>query len=316
MEPASVVKAPIVKAPIVKAQSELDKELKLIRTQKSFDVEQFVNSRTDEFLRYLEKFNIHTAVLSVSGGIDSACVLGLLKKAQEKANNIQTHPFNESNGGRIIALAQPIYSTPSIQSRAYEVCEIFNIESKTFSQDEIHSKITKIFESEFGEPMKQFSSSMLKSYLRTPVAYSVASNYSGVVIGTGNLDEDGYLYYYCKFGDGAVDIGLIWDLHKSEVFTVGKYLGVPKSILEAKPSADLYPDQTDEDEIGVSYDMIELIYNYVIKFDNGEKEAFKLRISQSAWEFFNSQMAIVESIHKKGLHKADLNPKNMGKYIF
>ena len=73
--------------------------------------------------------------------------------------------------------------------------------------------------------MKQFSSSMLKSYLRTPVAYSVASNYSGVVIGTGNLDEDGYLYYYCKFGDGAVDIGLIWDLHKSEVFTVTVFAG-------------------------------------------------------------------------------------------
>lgn len=68
---------------------------------------------------------------------------------------------------------------------------------------------------EFGEPLSKFSSSMLKSYLRTQVAYTLASNYSGVVIGTGNLDEDGYLYYYCKFGDRVVDIGLIWDLHKS-----------------------------------------------------------------------------------------------------
>lgn len=297
-------------------QSELVSELNLIRTKRSFQPEQFVNSRTGEFLRYLEKFNIHTAVLSVSGGVDSACVLGLLKKAQEKANTIQSHPFNVANGGRIIALAQPIYSTPTIQSRAYELCEAFEVELKTFSQDEIHSKITKIFEHEFGEPMREFSSSMLKSYLRTPVAYSVASNYSGVVIGTGNLDEDGYLYYYCKFGDGAVDIGLIWDLHKSEVFNVSEYLGVPKSILEAKPSADLYPDQTDEDEIGVSYDMIELIYNYITKFDKQEQEEFRQRISHQAREFFNRQMSIVEIIHKKGLHKADLNPKNMGSYVF
>jgi NAD+ synthase (glutamine-hydrolysing) len=296
-------------------QSELDTELKSIRTKRAFEPEQFVNSRTNEFLRYLEKFNIQTVILSVSGGVDSACVLGLLKKAQEKANTIPSHPFNISNGGRIIALAQPIYSTPAIQSRAYELCEAFDIELKTFCQDEIHSKI---FEREFGEPMREFSSSMLKSYLRTPVAYSVVSNYSGVVIGTGNLDEDedGYLYYYCKFGDGAVDIGLIWDLHKSEVFTVSEYLGVPKSILEAKPSADLYPNQTDEDEIGVSYDMIELIYNYLTKFNNQEQEEFMQRISPEAWEFFKKQMLIVETIHKKGLHKSDLNPKNMGSYIF
>lgn len=297
-------------------ENELKTELEIIRTKRAFQPEQFVSSRIDEFLRYLEKFNIGTTVLSVSGGVDSACVLGLLKKAQEKANTIQSHPFNISNGGRIIALAQPIYSTPTIQSRAYELCEAFNIELKTFCQDEIHSKIIEIFEQEFGEPMKQFSSSMLKSYLRTPVAYSVASNYSGVVIGTGNLDEDGYLYYYCKFGDGAVDIGLIWDLHKSEVFTLSEYLGVPKSILDAKPSADLYPNQTDEDEIGVSYDMIELIYNYITKFSNQEQEEFKSRISYQAWEFFNTQMSIVETIHKKGLHKADLNPKNIGSYVF
>lgn len=109
---------------------------------------------------------------------------------------------------------------------------------------------------------------------------------------------------------------MIWDLHKSEVFTVSEYLGVPKSILEAKPSADLYHDQTDEDEISVSYDMIELIYNYLTKFNNQEQEEFRQRISHESWEFFNAQMTIVETIHKKGLHKADLNPKNTGSYVF
>lgn len=297
-----------------KIMNELSIELYKIRTSKAFNPEHFANVRTDDFLKYLEKFNINTVVLSVSGGVDSACVLGLLKKAHEKANQINTHPFNVKNGGRIIALSQPIYSTPSIYLRAQEVCEKFDIELKTFCQDEIHSKITLMFEKEFGEPMKQFSSSMLKSYMRTPVAYAVASNYSGVVVGTGNLDEDGYLYYYCKFGDGAVDIGLIWDLHKSEVFTLSRYLGVPDSILDAKPSADLYPNQTDEDEIGVSYDIIELVYNYIVKFSTDEKENFKSRISLEAWNDFQTQMEIVESIHKKGLHKANLNPKNIGSF--
>jgi hypothetical protein len=53
----------------------------------------------------------------------------------------------------------------------------------------------------------------------------------------------GYLLYFCKAGDGTVDLQLIWDLHKSEVFAVGAYLGVPESILVAPPSADLWEGQ-------------------------------------------------------------------------
>lgn len=259
---------------------------------------------------------VKTVVISVSGGVDSACVLGLLKEAQIKANAILTHPFNEKNGGRIIAIAQPIYSTSSIQSRAYEVGNKFGIEIKTICQDQIHTKLTELIANEFGEPLSKFSSSMLKSYLRTPVAYSIASNYTGIVVGTGNLDEDGYLYYYCKFGDGAVDVGLIWDLHKSEVFTLSKYLGVPESILTAPPTGDLYSDQTDEEEIGLSYDMVELVYNYIHIFTKQEQNEFKSRIGDKAWKLFESNIQIVETIHKKGLHKADLNPKNIGQYIF
>jgi len=92
-------------------KNELNAELEIIRTKRAFRPEQFVDSRIDEFLIYLEKFNIDTTLLSVSGGSDSACALGLLKKAREKANTIQYHSFNISNGGRIIAPDQPIYST-------------------------------------------------------------------------------------------------------------------------------------------------------------------------------------------------------------
>lgn len=86
-----------------KPQIELNRELNLIRTKKAFEPSKFINERTNQFLRYLEKFNLKTVVLSISGGVDSACVLGLLKEAQIKANSIPVHPFNEKNGGRIIA---------------------------------------------------------------------------------------------------------------------------------------------------------------------------------------------------------------------
>lgn len=97
--------------------------------------------------------------------------------------------------------------------------------------------------------------------MKTPVAYFVAQLLSQegtpcIVMGTGNQDEDGYLAYFCKAGDGVVDVQLISDLHKSEVFKVGAVIGVPEDTLNAPPSADLWEGQTDEGEMGFSYDQV------------------------------------------------------------
>lgn len=108
----------------------------------------------------------------------------------------------------------------------------------------------------------------MRSYLRTPVNYFVAQllgqeGYRCIVLGTGNFDEDGYvmvmvvvvmrryLCYFCKAGDGVVDVQVIADLHKSEVFQVARHLNIVKSILNAPPSADLWEGQTDEEELGM-----------------------------------------------------------------
>lgn len=299
----------------MKMTEELRRELENIRIAKGFNPEKFAETRTDEFLNYLKKYNINSVVISVSGGIDSSCVLGLLSMAQTKANNIPSHPFNKINGGKIIPLAQPIFSTESIQNRAWELENQFGVKIKTICQDSLHEKLNQIIAEQFGEPLNNFSSSMLKSYMRTPPAYAIAQNYNGIVIGTGNLDEDGYLYYYCKFGDGAVDVGLIWDLHKSEVFSLGKYLQVPQSILDAQPSADLYPGQTDSTEIGMEYDFIELIYNYINIFTPEQQTEFINRLSDKSLDQFNRAKNIAEQIHNRGLHKADLNPKNIGNIL-
>ena len=160
--------------------------------------------------------------------------------------------------------------------------------------------------------LQGFSKSMFKSYQRTPIAYLIASHYGGVVVGTGNLDEDGYLYYYCKFGDGAVDVGLIWDVHKSEVFKLASFLGVPQSILQAPPSADLAPGQTDESEIGATYDMVELVYIYLFNYTEDQRTQFLNRLSSDAKIQFEKEFENIQLIHEKGRHKADLNPKNMG----
>lgn len=292
--------------------SELNIKLEKIREKRAFNPEEFVKTRGNQLLYYLLTYNIKTVVLSVSGGVDSACILGILKYAQSLASLIPLHPFNPVNGGQIIAVAQPIHSTKSIQNRAWEAGKVFDVPIITIDQTIVHDMIINSVEKSIGTKIKPFAQSMFKSYQRTPTAYLLASHFGGVVVGTGNLDEDGYLYYYCKFGDGAVDIGLIWDLHKSEVFKLAKHLGVPESILIAPPSADLAPGQTDETESGVTYDQVELVYNYLFRMEEEEREQFLTDLCVEAREQFDREFEMIKAIHDRGSHKADLNPKNMG----
>merc|ERR1719297_373665 len=126
--------------------------------------------------------------------------------------------------------------------------------------------------------------------MRTPSAYYIGQLLSTkgiptIVMGTGNKDEDGYLAYFCKAGDGVVDVQLIADLHKSQVFEVGNILGVPKSILTAAPSADLWDDQTDEDELGFPYDFIEL-WTTFLDFDEAKQKEIRNGLGQDALRQF------------------------------
>lgn len=144
--------------------------------------------------------------------------------------------------------------------------------------------------------------------MRTPVAFYVAqllsqSGMPAIVVGTGNRDEDGYLYYFSKAGDGISDIQLIHDLHKDEVYRVAAALQLDQELISAVPSADLWDGQTDEDEIGWSYDAVEL---WTELLDRGEDHiaAFSATLCPEARQQFDSMRARLESIHNHNRHKS------------
>ncbi len=97
-----------------------------------------------------------------------------------------------------------------------------------------------------------------------------------LVIGTGNLSER-TVGYFTKWGDGANDLNPLGMLTKKEVYILAKYLGVPESIINKKPSADLWEGQTDEEELGISYSQID---EYILNGTSGDKnvdEIIKLK---------------------------------------
>jgi len=265
------------------------------RKEKPFLVEEWVNQKCNKFNDYLGKHGLSGAIVSVSGGVDSATILALLKYTKELPN---------SNLKKILAVSQPIHSSDWAFNRAKELCEKLDMELLVINQTDLHSQLVD----KFTTVGNVFSQGQLRSYMRTPVNYYCTQllnqeGYPSVVVGTGNKDEDGYLAYFCKYGDGAVDIQLISDLHKSQVFQVGRFLNIPDSILNAAPSADLWNGQTDEEEMGFTYDFIEFFTGYYLLLSETEKHTFLTTLSDTSFTEFLENMELCEKIHNKNKHK-------------
>ena len=101
-----------------------------------------------------------------------------------------------------------------------------------------------------------------KSRLRMIMLYQSAASESGIVVGTGNKVEDFGVGFYTKYGDGGVDISPIADCNKTEVWELGKELGILKEIIDAPPTDGLWDDgRTDEGQLGLQYNELEEAMN-------------------------------------------------------
>jgi len=277
------------------------------RKRQNFDPQTWITNKCTLFNDYMRRSGLTAAVVSVSGGVDSAVTLGVMKKASEMKDS----PIKVVRG-----ISQPIHSSAWAYNRAKELCDKMGVVMFTVDQTGIYDSLKQVVDKAvLGDNKDEksriggtFAGGQLRSYMRTPVGYYVAQLMSQngtpcVVMGTGNKDEDGYLAYFCKAGDGVVDIQLISDLHKSQVFAVGRELGVPHSTLSAAPSADLWDGQTDEDELGFSYDFVELFTGHYLKLDEAGQKSFVAGLSPAAAEQFTTNARNAEAVHKRNKHK-------------
>lgn len=277
---------------------ELVEKLHEVRKARNFNAREWSDQKADMFNDYMRKAGLTACLVSVSGGVDSSVTLALMVHAQKRPNS----PIK-----RVIGIAQPIKSTEKIWKRALLLKETYGVEIITVDQSELHTQLQSLCDTAIGVEGSAFSNGQLKSYMRTPVNFYVAQLLSQngtpcVVLGTGNYDEDGYLYYFCKAGDGVADIQLINDLHKSEVFSVGRELSVPNDILVAPPSADLWDDQTDEGELGFTYDFVELLTEF-LRFSEEKQKEFINSFSPSGKSQWDSLRAKAELVHRRNRHK-------------
>lgn len=179
-------------------------------------------------------------ILGLSGGIDSALVAFIATKALGKEN--------------VHTLMMP-YKTSSQESLSHAKLVVEKLGIKT-KKIEITPMIDAYFKTEGEATSLRRGNVMART--RMAVLFDNSSKENALVIGTSNKTEI-LLGYGTQFGDTACGINPIGELFKAQVFELSRRLGVPKEIIEKKPSADLWKGQTDEEELGFTYDLADEI---------------------------------------------------------
>ena len=199
---------------------------------------------SDWMVDYMKSSGMNGFIVGVSGGIDSAVVSTLA--AETKYN--------------VFALGMPIHQNPEQESLSD--AHLKWLSEKYVNVEAVKINLTNTFET-FRYDLERHATdnhalANTRSRLRMVTLYQFAGQYKGIVVGTGNKVEDYGVGFYTKYGDGGVDIAPIADLYKTEVWELGKHLGVDSRIIEATPTDGLWNDgRTDEDQLGTTYVALE-----------------------------------------------------------
>jgi NAD+ synthase len=175
-------------------------------------------------------------VLGLSGGVDSACTAALAKRAV---------------GDHVLTVILPCHSDPEDLRLAREVSQTLSVETLIIDLGPAFDQLVGLLPA--GGKM---ATANLKPRLRMSTLYFLANDRNYLVAGTGNRSEI-MIGYFTKYGDGGVDLEPLGQLYKWQVRELARHLGIPRKVVERPPSAGLWPGQTDEEEIGLSYDELD-----------------------------------------------------------
>ncbi len=236
--------------------------------------EKVVNHIVNWLKDYALNAKVKGFVIGISGGIDSAV----------------TSTLCAETGLDVLCIEMPIHQAASHVTRAQE--HIKQLKQRFSNVRDSRVDLTPVFEEfktevtlEGDQKVVDMALANTRARLRMTTLYYHAGLQGLLVAGTGNKVEDFGVGFYTKCGDGGVDLSPIADLLKSEVYAIGEFLKVPKSIMEAAPSDGLFGDaRSDEDQIGASYPELEWAMQMKEEgkqpsdFEGRQKEVFEIFI--------------------------------------
>jgi NAD+ synthase len=238
---------------------------------------QLIKDQLISFLRYeLNKIGLKKVVVGISGGLDSAVVSILCK---------------EAFGDNFTGVLMPSYnSSVSSLEDAKELCNKFDISYEILDISNMLDVYLKYMNND------RLRIGNYSARLRMSILYDISARDSSIVVGTSNKSEL-LLGYGTIFGDIACAINPIGQIYKSDEFEFAKFLGVPMSIINKKPSADLWEGQSDEDDLGYSYKKIDGLLKEIIDNNKTKSQILKDGFDE---EFYHTIYNRVKSNSFKG----------------
>ena len=240
------------------------------------------NRLSDWLYNYAYNAGMKGYILGVSGGIDSAvcstlCALTGMPLTVVRMS-IHQAPDQADRGAKHIEWLKANFK--NVSSLDIDLTDVYDKEIELLTK-------SGAFEGVGGDQIF-LTSANTRSRLRMVTLYGIGGAHKLLVCGTGNKVEDYGVGFFTKFGDGGVDISPIGELLKSEVYALGKELGVIQEILDARPTDGLWDDgRTDEDQIGATYDELEWALNFcdhasplVEQFMTGHESSFFAPLSE------------------------------------
>lgn len=177
-------------------------------------------------------------VVGLSGGVDSAVVAGLARR---------------SVGENVLGTLMPCHSQPVDTEYAHLVAQAFDIKTVAVDLGPVYDTFVAAL-----PEGSELARANLKPRLRMATLYYIANTRNYLVAGTGNKTEL-MVGYFTKYGDGGVDMLPLGDLYKRQVWELAREIGVPQPIIDRPPTAGLWPGQTDEGEMGITYAALDVI---------------------------------------------------------
>ena len=209
------------------------------------DVKKRAKIITDWINNYCDSasYKPEALVVGISGGIDSSVVSTLCANTGRKTI-VLTMPIKQIKSQHDLSLTHAKWLKQKYK----------NVEHHLLEMDKIFTSFSQVlsnFDNEHG-----YANS--RARLRMATLYQVAAANKGIVVGTGNKVEDFGVGFYTKYGDGGVDISPIADCSKTQVWELGRYLGVSEDIINTPPTDGLWNDgRNDVQQLGMSYEDLE-----------------------------------------------------------